>query len=362
MAQEILKKRHFLLILLLLAVFITRHADGWGKYYAAHIYPIIASFLSTISGSIPFAVGDLFIAFSLAGIIIYPFYACLKLHKKWVYAVARDVEYLLWIYVWFYIAWGLNYSQPEFYQRSGLPQAEYTSKRFMQFVDNYIDNLNASYTPITTIDKEEICKEAVRGFHIIADTLCIHCPFDQHPHVKTMLFSPLVSMVGVSGSMGPFFCEFTINRDVPPSEYAATYAHELSHMLGITSEAEANFYAFQVCIRSEIDAIRFSGYFSILGHVLSNARRLLDEKHYKELVTRIRPEIRQLAIRNQAYWQQKYSPWIGRVQDWMYDLYLKGNNIESGRKNYSEVLGLLISYEEWKTETELCEKKLHNVS
>ena len=54
-------------------------------------------------------------------------------------------------------------------------------------------------------------------------------------------------MVGVTGSMGPFFCEFTLNGDLLPANYPATYAHELAHLLGITSEAEANFYAYQVC-------------------------------------------------------------------------------------------------------------------
>lgn len=67
-------------------------------------------------------------------------------------------------------------------------------------------------------------------------------------------------MVGVTGSMGPFFCEFTLNGDLLPSQYPATYAHELAHLLGITSEAEANFYAYQVCTRSQVQAIRFSGY------------------------------------------------------------------------------------------------------
>ena len=47
---------------------------------------------------------------------------------------------------------------------------------------------------------------------------------------------------------------------------------------------------------------------------------------------------------NQEYWTEKYSPLIGDIQDWIYDLYLKGNKIQSGRKNYSEVVGLLISY------------------
>ena len=45
---------------------------------------------------------------------------------------------------------------------------------------------------------------------------------------------------------------------------------------------------------------------------------------------------------------KKYNPVIGRIQDRIYDLYLKGNKIESGRQNYSEVVGLLISYQEWK--------------
>ena len=94
--------------------------------------------------------------------------------------------------------------------------------------------------------------------------------------------------------------------------------------------------------------IRFSGYFSILGHVLGNAQRLLPEEEYTRLFKRVRPEIIELAKNNQAYWAAKYNPVVGAVQDWIYDLYLKGNKIESGRQNYSEVVGLLISYQEWK--------------
>lgn len=162
------------------------------------------------------------------------------------------------------------------------------------------------------------------------------------------MFTPFISMVGVTGSMGPFFCEFTLNGDLLPVNYPATYAHELAHLLGITSEAEANFYAYQVCTRSQAMGIRFSGYFSVLNHVLGNAQRLLPKEEYAKLLKRIRPEIIELAKANQTYWAAKYSPVIGAVQDWIYDLYLKGNKIESGRRNYSEVIGLLISYQEWK--------------
>ena len=77
----------------------------------------------------------------------------------------------------------------------------------------------------------------------------------------------------------------------------------------------------------------------------------MSEKEYADIINRIRPEIIELAKKNQEYWMAKYSPLIGDVQNWIYDLYLKGNKIESGRKNYSEVIGLLISYQVWKAKT-----------
>lgn len=260
----------------------------------------------------------------------------------------RDGEYLLWVYVWFYLAWGLNYSQKNFYQRTEIPYTAYTPENFQKFVNEYITRLNRSYTPINSINRDLIREETVRLYKQLSDSLGVHRPPHDAPRVKTMMFTPFISMVGVTGSMGPFFCEFTLNGDLLPANYPATYAHELAHLLGITSEAEANFYAYQVCTRSQAMGIRFSGYFSVLNHVLGNAQRLLPKEEYAKLLKRIRPEIIELAKANQTYWAAKYSPVVGAVQDWIYDLYLKGNKIESGRRNYSEVIGLLISYQEWK--------------
>ena len=91
--------------------------------------------------------------------------------------------------------------------------------------------------------------------------------------------------------------------------------------------------------------MRFSGYLSILPHVLSNARRLLPEETYRQLAGTIRPEVVHLYEANRTYWQAKYSPTLGSIQDWFYDLYLRGNKIADGRKNYSQVISLLLSWE-----------------
>ena len=92
--------------------------------------------------------------------------------------------------------------------------------------------------------------------------------------------------------------------------------------------------------------MRYSGYFLLLPHLLSNARRLLDEATYTDLVQRICPEVKKHYEEQRLYWQAKYSQTLGQWQDRIYDLYLKGNKIPSGRQNYSEVIGLLLSWQQ----------------
>lgn len=337
--------RHGLLLLLLLYVVLTQQIPSWGQWYAQHLYPGIAYVLSAFSALFPFAIGDVFIALSIAWVVLYPVYAVVRRKQRLLRALRKVGEYLLWVYAWFYLAWGLNYSQPGFYARTGIEPAEYSKEVFLDFADRYIDSLNASFTPHPLTDKRLIRDAAVEGYNHIAPELAVHRPFHPQPRVKTMVFTPLISAVGVTGSMGPFFCEFTVNGDLLPNQYPATYTHELAHLLGITSEAEANFYAYQVCSCSRWQAMRFSGYLSLLPHVLSNARPLLTQEEFEALAGRIRPEVVEVYEQNRLYWTEKYSPLIGSIQDWMYDLYLKGNKIESGRQNYSQVVGLLISYE-----------------
>ena len=340
--------RYVILAMLLLLVWLTQSIPPWGEWYARSVYPSISYLLSSYSNLFSFSFGDLFVFCSLLFVMGYPIYGRIKKHS-WGTILRREVEFLVSIYVWFYLAWGLNYSQKDFHHRTGISYVTYTPTHFQHFVEAYVVKLNRSYVPLTTINPQLIESECVRLYTQISDSLGVHCPPRETVKVKTMLFTPFVSKVGVTGSMAPFFSEFTVNGYLRPSEYPFTYAHELAHLLGITSEAEANFYAYQVCTRSSVGGIRFSGYFSVMGHILRNAKRFLSEDAYRQIIQRIRPEIIKLHEANHAFWMAKYSPVVGDVQDWIYDIYLKRNHIESGRQNYSEVVGLLISYDAWKT-------------
>ena len=371
------KWRHWLLLVLLLLVTLAKMIPLWGFIYTTRIYPIIGILLSPISGFFPFAVGDIFIALSIAWVIFYPIYEIglrKKLARRYFFLAAkkgsypkkkvvfgRVAEYLLWVYAWFYIAWGLNYSQPNIYDRIGMKPVEVSEAKFKAFAYQYADSLNAlsissdiagsSIFSDSIVDdglKNRVRDAVLKEYNKIGYKEGINAPFNQHPHAKTMVFTPLSSMSGVTGSMGPFFCEFTLNGDILPHDYPATYAHEFAHFLGVANEGEANFYSYIVCTASADKQVRFSGYYHIFFHVLNNVFDILGEKEGERFLKYIRPEIIQLAKSDRHYWLSKRCKVLDAAQDFIFDFYLKGNHVAEGRKSYSGVIGLILAWNEKK--------------
>ena len=377
-----LKWRHWVLLVLLSLITLTKLIPLWGFIYTTRIYPIIGSLLSPISGLFPFAVGDIFIALSIVWVIFYPIYEIKwrkQLAKRFFFLAAkrgcypkkkvvfgRVAEYLLWVYAWFYIAWGLNYSQPNIYCRTGMKPVEVSEAKFREFAYRYADSINylseerRVKSEETAFDdqresqfngmvddglKNRVRDAVLKGYNEIGAKEGINAPFNQHPHAKTMIFTPLSSMSGVTGSMGPFFCEFTLNGDIRPHDYPAIYAHEFAHLLGIANEGEANFYSYIVCTASSDKAVKFSGYYHIFFHVLRNVFDILGEKEGEKFLKYIRPEIIQLARSDRQYWISKRCKALDAAQDFIFDLYLRGNHVAEGRKSYSGVVALILAWE-----------------
>lgn len=369
------KWRHWVLLVLLILVTLVKMIPLWGFIYTTRIYPIIGTLLSPISGFFPFAVGDIFVALSIAWVIFYPIYEIglrKKLARRYFFLSAkrgsypkkkvvfgRVAEYLLWVYAWFYIAWGLNYSQPNIYARIGMKPVEVSEAKFKAFAYQYADSLNALSIASDNIAGKSIASDSIvndelknrvrdavlKEYNKIGYREGINKPFNQHPHAKTMVFTPLSSMSGVTGSMGPFFCEFTLNGDILPHDYPATYAHEFAHFLGVANEGEANFYSYIVCTASADKQVRFSGYYHIFFHVLNNVFDILGEKEGERFLKHIRPEIIQRAKSDRHYWLSKRCKALDAAQDFIFELYLRGNHVAEGRKSYSGVIGLILAWE-----------------
>ena len=337
--------RRTILLVLLTFVAIAKATPGLGSLYTCHIYPIIARLLSPLPNLLPFAIGDVFIAASIAWTITYPIYAIAFKKRRKLPTFLNVTEYLLWVYVWLYTAWGLNYSQPNIYNRLQMRPVGVNGSVFRDFAYRYADSLNANYTDTASESVMPLTRQVVlQGYNHIHN-MGINLPFNMQAHAKPMLFSRLSSMAGVTGSMGPFFCEFTINADVLPHDYPATYAHEYAHFLGIANEGEANFYSYIVCTSSADRAVRFSGYYQIFFHVMRNVRDLLGEAGYKAFTKRIRPEIIRLADNDRRYWIAHRCPIVDTTQNFFYNLYLKDNHMEDGMRSYSGVIGIIMAWE-----------------
>ena len=318
-----------------------RYQPGIAEWYARTVYPPLSAALSAFSSLFPFPLMEISVIGLVLALILYP----IRLRKKGIRLrkiFFREGEILAWIYVWFYLGWGLNYFRYNIYTRLQAPPMAYEEQHFKDFLKDYTERLNTTYQPQTKIEKNVLREQIITFYTHLPSAYGLTQPQSwQEP--KAFIFTSLYSKVGVLGSMGPFFAEAQLNADLPEVQYPFTYAHEFSHLLGVSNEAEANYWAYRACTESDLPTLQYCGYFGLFPYVLSNASYLLSKEDFQAWIETIRPEVKEQYNQKNAYWREKYSPLIGSIQDFTYNLFLKGNQIPSGKKNYAEVIGLLLS-------------------
>ena len=361
--------------LLLLAFTIAcRYSPPLADFYAGKLYPGLSAILSWVSSPFPFSLQDLTIVILVSGALVALVVAIVR-RRGWKRILRGGLTFLLWMYVWVYMGWCVNYSRSGLLTRIGSVPAQYEKEAFETFLMQFTEELNASWTDSPAAGSKEteaeikalcketeaeikalcketeaeikaLCKETEAGikafYKRVPDIYGLATPRPwQHP--KPMMFNALYSSIGVHGYIGPLFSESHLNKDLLPVEYPFTFAHEYAHLLGVSNEAEANWWAFQACRASADPAVRYSGYARILVYVWINAAGVLPEEEFGAWRDALRPEVLADLGMCQAHWNALRSPVIDRIHSRIYDLFLKGNQIPSGIKNYSEVVLLLLS-------------------
>ena len=338
-----MKKVRYMILLILAAFIIAARINvSVGEWYATHLFPHISTVLSLLVSWISFSMTEVLVVSAVA-LMIYVLIRNIRRREKVWKIFIKEAEIVAWIIVWFYCGWGINYFRESIYMRGEIERQPFDEVVFKQFMADYADSLNHSYTP-ETVDMSVYEDDIKARYSSVPEQYGLsEARSWQHP--KKLLFNPLYTAVGVGGYIGPFFGETHLNADLFPQQHPSSYAHELSHLLGVSNEDEANFWAYQICRNSSIPAVKYSAYYSLLPYVLSNASRVLDEEEYKEYVLSIRPEIRQQLVEQQEFWRSKYSKTLGKIQSVIYDSMLKANKIPSGAKNYSQVIEIIIATE-----------------
>lgn len=323
--------------LLLGVVLVCRCRTSWADAYALHFYPLWSGAVSWLSARLPVSLDEWVVIVA----VFLALARLVRIRKRW-HAL---VNLLLWITVWFYGGWGLNYFRSSIYERAGMQPELFEAQKFQGFLEDYARQLNEGYCPFDELDKPAFEQEIKQYYATLPDHWGLAQPKSwQRP--KRLLANRLYSAVGVSGYVGPFCSEIQINEDAPVRQYPLLYAHELAHLLGVSSEAEANFWAFRACMASSSPEIRYAGLQSLLPYVLANARSALPEEAYRDWLGTLRPEVMEVLQAERTYWQERYSPEIGRIHGWFYDKFLKGNRISTGSASYNEVIRILLTLEQ----------------
>ena len=115
--------------------------------------------------------------------------------------------------------------------------------------------------------------------------------------------------------------EANVNQLATAAEYAFTTAHEIAHTKGIIREEDANLVAAYICLTSSDPYLRYSGYMCTIGSLGYLVRCTNVEQDYYDFTHGYTKQIAADSKYMNEYW--KKHDMLGKISDWMNDLYLK---------------------------------------
>lgn len=331
-------------VLLLILILWCRHSVAAADFYALHLYPRISACLTWLASPLPISLTEWIVVLAILafiGLIV----RTIRRRERWWKCVLREAGLLLGIYVWFYGAWGINYYRSDLYARTGSVAMPYEERAFQEFLEEFSEQLNGNWCPAEVLSEigDAELETAVKAWYAALPADPGLCRPRSWQHPKRLLFNRLYSAVGVLGYIGPAFDEMHLNREITPLERPFVFAHEYAHVLGVSSEAEANFWAFEVSRHSDSQAVRYSAWYSLLSFTWNNIRSLLGEEDFQAWTATLRPEIIEDLQQTRDYWQERRWPWLSRLQHRFYNFFLRSNRIADGTKNYGQVLRLVLT-------------------
>jgi len=342
--MKLLRSKTFHFLLMAVAVFsITQfglvHPSVIEQYYAMWLYPKMALGLSYLSNWFIFSLDDFFYAILVLGIVVILLLLIVR-KIRWLSFVKIVVSVVSLTYCLFYLLWGLNYYREDINQRLNLPEVKPNVNELMAVFEWLIDETNQSYTPIYTLDTMEISAAVRQAYSNEADLLKIDSTL-LYTRTKSITLSRFFAAATISGYYGPFFSEVHLNQHLLPVDYPMVLAHEMAHRLGVTSEAEANFYAWFVCSQSDNKQLVYSANLYLLHYFVYATYQY---PQFQEAIEAIRYEVRFDYYKTNYHWMALMNGDVEMVARTMNDVYLKANNVEDGIDDYEGVVKYIMSY------------------
>lgn len=343
--RQIFFGRAALPIWLALATFVltelfSRHPQVTEAFYSQTLYPVIAYLLSFVSKWGSFSLDDIFyllLAIFLLTIFLLTIFRKIKLGRFFL----TLFQTLSICYVLFYWFWGFNYYRSGINERLQIAKSKPDTVQFVRVLENLIAQTNKSYCSFDSITKPEISVLVETSYQNNSSFLKLNYPQGKRVP-KPITLSNFFAKASIAGYYGPFFSEVHLNDSLLMIEYPQVLAHESAHQFGITSEAEANFYSWLVCTRSNSKYLRYSANISMINYFLSQGRRL---HNFADLVHQIDKPVIDDIRKVQKHWENMRNERIDKAAGKVNDVYLKTNKIEKGIEDYFGVVQFVMDFE-----------------
>jgi hypothetical protein len=320
--------------------------------YSTNIYPVVSKIQRSIFGWIPFSVGDLFYAFLILVIIFKTVQLVKTIYfKKFnrqylLIGLKQVIFFFLFVYVFFYGLWGLNYNRQGIAFKLGLEIKNPDTRDIDTITGILQERLNFYAETVSekkrdTFDRKRILFEKATEAYLYASS---QYPFLSYSpqSVKPSVYSYLGNYLGFQGYYNPFSGEGQVNTTIPRFIEPFVTTHEIAHQIGYAKEYEANFVGYLACRSYPSDIFRYSMYFDMYNYA-SNELFRVDSNLAKSYREKLHPQVLK-DIKAYKAFLKKYKNPVEPVIMWLYGNYLQANNQPEGKRSYNKVVSFLVAY------------------
>jgi len=342
-----------LILLAILIKFSSLYPQFIENYYSNGLYPVISKLQRLVLGWIPFSIGDLVYGFFILVIILKTWQLLRVLFKKqfnrqyFLTGLRQIIFFFLFVYVFFYLLWGLNYSRIGIARQLNLNLTSYSVAEVDSLASTLVKRVNY-YAAITTpqqrdsfFKKRNLFRETAYAYQLAAKQY----PFlnYQPKSIKPSIFSYAGNFLGFQGYYNPFSGEGQVNTTVPIFIQPFVSCHEVGHQVGFAKENEANFSGFLACRLHPSEFFRYSVYFDMFNYTIYELNRL-DSARATFYLNQLHPQVKADREELRRFFKKYKNP-VEPVIMWFYDKYLLANNQPAGKRTYSQVIAFLIAYQ-----------------
>ncbi len=253
------------------------------------------------------------------------------------------------IFTGYVFALAIPYTVTPLASRLELPSVEITEDNLYDTAKLLLDEANAlseklekneSGSTVMPYSLDELSEKISVSYSRLAETHDFIQSFSSR--VKPIATEGAMSSLHLLGIYTYFTGESNINVHYPDFNIPFTTAHEFAHQRGIIRENEANFIAFLVCLESDDDYIKYSGYLNLYQYLASALYRTSADR-YRVLLDGMSDAVRSEIIADREAAEKYKDSLAGKISGFLNDRYLKMNGTE-GEISYGLVTRLAVAY------------------